>query len=265
MTIIYLKLKYCGYAYSLFERIMKNEQYVGGQRNPSSRLFCQYHSPQTSLMKSTIVAEIVKNNSNIRVIFATTALGMGVNTPFVENVIHIQPPSTMESYLQEIGRAGRSGQNAVATLYYNKSDISANKTNVNQNIKDYCVLENVCLRKFLMKYFGHKTPHQDRCCSGCHEDLKEDLVEVVPLPPKVRKILHEREEMLLEVNKVIEKMLCNPFLQMLQFNKEVISVQIMLNYENISSEAELFQLGIIDKESRSEMFSIIDHFAPLIV
>ena len=96
MTIIYLKLKYCGYAYNLFNKVLKDSQYVGGgSRNPSSRLFCQYHAPQTKTMKETIVQEIVKDSSRIRVIFATTALRIGVNTPYVERVILIQPPCTV--------------------------------------------------------------------------------------------------------------------------------------------------------------------------
>ena len=57
-------------------------------------------------MKNAVLGEIHKEDSNIRVIFATTALGMGVNAKFIENIIHISPPSTLENYLQEIGRAG---------------------------------------------------------------------------------------------------------------------------------------------------------------
>ena len=76
MTIIYLKLKYCGLAYSLFERTLKGHQYASdGDEYPANRLFCQYHSPQTDRMKKEIMTEIMKKNSAIRVIFATSALG----------------------------------------------------------------------------------------------------------------------------------------------------------------------------------------------
>ena len=51
MTIIYLKVKYCGYAYGLFERILKDKQYVGETSEPTARLFAQFHAPQTSRMK----------------------------------------------------------------------------------------------------------------------------------------------------------------------------------------------------------------------
>lgn len=60
MTIIYLKLKYCGYAYGLFERILKDKQCVGETSEPTARLFAQFHAPQTSRMKKDIISEIKK-------------------------------------------------------------------------------------------------------------------------------------------------------------------------------------------------------------
>ena len=124
-----MKLKYCGIAYALFERVIR-DKFVGEDQSPCARLFCQFHAPQTSKMKKEILSEIKRHNSRIRVIFATTALGMGVNAPYVDNVIHITPPASIEAYMQEFGRAGRKGQNAKAVLFYNNSDIAANKKNV---------------------------------------------------------------------------------------------------------------------------------------
>ena len=60
-------------------------------------------------MKKAIIGEIRKTDSRIRVLFATSALGMEVDAPSVEHVIHITPPSNVGSYLQEVGRAGRTG------------------------------------------------------------------------------------------------------------------------------------------------------------
>ena len=149
MTIIYLKLKYCGYAYGLFERILADKQFVGGTKDPSGRLFAQFHAPQTKRMKKSIISEIKEENSRIRVLFATSALGMGVNAPYVEHIIHISPPSNLESYMQEIGRAGRTGKPACATLFYNNSDIASNKVHVQEQMKDYCRSEESCLRTLI--------------------------------------------------------------------------------------------------------------------
>ena len=47
---------------------------------------------------------------------------------FNEHVlIHISPPSSLEAYMQEIGRAGRRGSPSTALLYFSKSDISQNR------------------------------------------------------------------------------------------------------------------------------------------
>ncbi|XP_057292020.1 ATP-dependent DNA helicase RecQ-like [Hydractinia symbiolongicarpus] len=157
MTIIYMKLKYCGYAYSLFQQTV----------TPNNiKLFCQFHAPQTSRMKKEILDEITKQDSSIRVVFATTALGMGVNAPKVTEVIHITPPANIESYMQEIGRAGRRGQNSTATLYYNNADIAVNKNNVDDSMKCFCKTD-LCLRKFILNFFGFKKYEQDNCCSNC--------------------------------------------------------------------------------------------------
>ena len=58
-TIIYTKLKYCGYGYRLLERILGDNQYVNKTKNPADRLFAQFHSPQTSNMKADILLEML--------------------------------------------------------------------------------------------------------------------------------------------------------------------------------------------------------------
>lgn len=60
MTIIYLKLKYCGYAYALFERVLGENQFVGNTTEPTGRLFAQFHPPQTDRMKKELISEIKK-------------------------------------------------------------------------------------------------------------------------------------------------------------------------------------------------------------
>ena len=50
-----------------------------------------------------------------------------MNVPHVSRIIHICPPSSLEAYMQEIGRAGRSGRKSSAVMYYNNSDIAKKK------------------------------------------------------------------------------------------------------------------------------------------
>ena len=61
MTVIYVKLKYCGYTYGLFEKVLNEKQYVGETNDPAARLFTQFHAPQTNEMKKSIISEIKKN------------------------------------------------------------------------------------------------------------------------------------------------------------------------------------------------------------
>ena len=154
MTIVYLKLKNCGYAYGSFERILGDKQYVGETSEPPARLFAQFHAPQTSRMKKDILSGIKNENPRMRVLFATSALGMGVHAPYVVNIIHITPPSSLEAYIQKIVRAGRTGLSSYATLYYNNYDIGNNMKHVEESMKTYCKSQETCQRKLLLDYFG---------------------------------------------------------------------------------------------------------------
>jgi len=57
------------------------------------------------------------------VVVATTAFGMGIDKPGTRFVIHAEPADSLDSYYQEIGRAGRDGQPALAVLVYRQEDL----------------------------------------------------------------------------------------------------------------------------------------------
>jgi ATP-dependent DNA helicase RecQ len=60
----------------------------------------------------------------LRVVCATNAFGMGIDRPDVEAVVHIDIPGSVEAYYQEIGRAGRDGRAAAATLFWLPDDVA---------------------------------------------------------------------------------------------------------------------------------------------
>ena len=107
----------------------------------------------------------------IHVVFATIAIGIGVNIPSIRQVIHIGAPRTLESYYQQIGRGCRDGKSTKAFLYYNGQDIAANKPGLTGEMRNFCLNESECLRKRLMTYLGSCGPKSrtdvHSCCSNC--------------------------------------------------------------------------------------------------
>ena len=61
--------------------------------------------------------------ARVRVVCATNAFGMGIDRPDVEAVVHFEIPGSLEAYYQEIGRGGRDGRRADATLLWNYVDV----------------------------------------------------------------------------------------------------------------------------------------------
>ncbi|ASW76013.1 ATP-dependent DNA helicase RecQ [Chryseobacterium piperi] len=63
------------------------------------------------------------NTSNNYVLISTNAFGMGIDKDNVRFVLHYSPAPSLENYYQEIGRAGRDGQDSFAYLLWNKQEI----------------------------------------------------------------------------------------------------------------------------------------------
>lgn len=182
-TIMHFPLRWCGFAFKYIEKLMDAKQNYPSSANakPENRLFAQYHAPQTSAMKEQILKELSTSASKARVIFASIAMGMGVDTPATRHVSYVGPPCIVRKYFQETGHAGRGRKQPFATLYHNDKDIATNRQGLGDDIRQICRLEDCYLRNVLLKSLdapdakciGHL------CCSYCESvcDCDECLVK----------------------------------------------------------------------------------------
>ena len=122
-------------------------------------------------VKDAILAEFVNPSTYLRVVVATIAFGMGLDAPDITRVIHWGPSHSIEAYVQETGRSGRDGRNALAEMYFEGKDF-AGSSGPSQSMKEYCKNSEECRRQQLMHHFDtqetiEKPMKRHDCCDVC--------------------------------------------------------------------------------------------------
>ena len=121
------------------------------------------------------------------VMVATSGFGMGIDKPDVRYVVCCGMPLSVESYYQQIGRAGRDGKPADTIMLWDEQDLQtalfmAEAGGEGQNdpqrsrqkglvfdMRDFCRDEDTCRRDLVLRYFGEKAPDDGGCgrCDNC--------------------------------------------------------------------------------------------------
>ncbi|MBI2217283.1 MAG: ATP-dependent DNA helicase RecQ [Candidatus Rokubacteria bacterium] len=157
-----------------------------------------YHAGLNGATRDRVQRDFAEGR--LEIVVATNAFGMGIDRPDVRAVVHLSPPGSIEAYYQEVGRAGRDGQDAIGLLLVSPSDLPLRRALLERGGEDGAppdpaVLEHKwglflelirwadggsCRHDAILRYFGDEAETLAGCgrCDVCqalaHGDQAQD-------------------------------------------------------------------------------------------
>jgi Mimiviridae putative ATP-dependent RNA helicase len=151
-----------------------------------------YHGGLTNTMRTDAQTKFMEGD--VDCICATIAFGMGINKSNVRLVVHYGCPKNIESYYQEIGRAGRDGKPAECWLFYRQADFRIQNIFI-QKIKDP-IFKTTCTRLLytITKYVTDKKCRRKELLNYFSEDYKKDNCGKCDNCCSVQKAIDKKDE-----------------------------------------------------------------------
>ena len=143
-----------------------------------------YHAGMDNTERSKIQDAFIRDK--IQIICATIAFGLGIDKSNIRWIIHYSLPKNIESYYQEIGRAGRDGASADTVLFYSYADVKTHYEMLKdlpperrellsaklERIKQYAEAD-ICRRRILLSYFNEQPSGDCGNCDVCKNPPKK--------------------------------------------------------------------------------------------
>ncbi len=159
--VFFNSINSCSKAYSMFRLNLSTEEMAHVQ---------MFHSCSPEDIKESVRNDMSSADGTIRVLLASSAAGMGVNYANLNNIVHFGVPRDMDSFVQQLGRAGRDGSQAFHLMLFNGRHIGELRPKHKYDeMRSYAQNIDKCRRQMILDSYQVKSKLTvaHLCCDIC--------------------------------------------------------------------------------------------------